>query len=122
MGKGSRLSREEEISPAIPEAVSKQNQRLRVIIDSTSRFKGNISTDQQGFAYLPKQRHVLTLTYDGLHSTVYLDGEKIHSKTWNNAAWLPHPSNPHLHVFNCQGCSPFNGYIDDLTLWNRSLG
>jgi hypothetical protein len=66
------------------------------------------------------QWHVVTLTYDGQISTVYLDGEKIHSKTWEQA-WLPHPSDPYLCVFNGAGASPFNGYIDDLTLWNRSM-
>jgi hypothetical protein len=70
----------------------------------------------------PQQWHVVTLTYDGQHSTVYLDGEKIHSKTWTQSFWLPHPPSPYLCIFGCAGDSPFNGYIDDLTLWNRTLG
>jgi len=45
----------------------------------------------------------------------------VHEKMWNSSKGLPHPSDPYLCVFNGAGASPFNGYIDDLTLWNRSL-
>jgi hypothetical protein len=74
-----------------------------------------------GVTLPPNEWHVVTLTYDGLHSTVYLDGEKIHSKTWAQAFWLSHPLSPVLCVFGCPDDSPFNGFIDDLTVWNRSL-
>jgi len=69
----------------------------------------------------PNQWHVVTLTYDGQHSTVYPDGEKIHSKTWSQTWLLPHLSSPVLCIFGCPGGSSFNGFLDDLTLWNRSL-
>jgi len=61
-------------------------------------------------------------TYNGTHSVVYLDGEKIHDRDWGSQKGLVHASGAFLRVFNGAGASPFNGYIDDLTLWNRSLG
>jgi len=81
-----------------------------------------INTTATGAKLPPNQWHVVTLTYDGLHSRLYLDGEKVHEKTWGSTKGLAHPPDPDMFIGRCPGGVQFNGYMDDLTLWNHSLG
>jgi hypothetical protein len=76
-----------------------------------------------GYKLPPGEWHIVALTYDGMNAYVYVDGEKVHSNEGLSVdpIGLSHPSSPQLCLFYCTGGTPFNGYMDDLTLWNRSM-
>lgn len=64
--------------------------------------------------------HHLVYTYDGVQSVIYIDGVNISARTFASGVIDNCPGSPLLIGRGWSGYQ-FNGFIDDIAIWNRPL-
>ena len=65
--------------------------------------------------------HHVAASYDGTTRTIYLDGNIVASDNPSGPHDVPDASNVTIGVTNPDGGEYFDGWIDELRVWNRSL-
>ena len=66
--------------------------------------------------------HYAALTVDTNGGKLYLDGIQVGSGTWTGSAGAPTGTEPLLVGRYCNFANRFLGTIDEVTVWNRTLG